>query len=99
MPQCITCKHYFKNIYNHISQGLCHYDSACKEAVVLLHDDNGINENTSAEQYCDELHDFVHHDDNDICNCLSKRWKTTATSIVTTKNNTEEADELVDREF
>jgi len=75
MPQCIMCKCYFKNIYNHISQGLCHHDSACNEGVVVLHGDNGVNENSSAEHCYDELHEFVHHDDNEICNCLSKRLK------------------------
>jgi len=66
----------------------------------LLHVDSGVNENSLAEQCCDELHEFVHHDDNEICNHLSKRSKTTTTTaIVTTRNSTDEPDELVDREF
>ena len=93
------CKHYFKNIYNHISQGLCHRDLACKEAVVFLHGDNGVNENSSVERCYDELHEFVHDDDNEICNHLSKRLKTTTAAIVITRNCTDEWDELVDREF
>jgi len=99
MPQCTICKHYFKNIYNHISQGLCCNDSAHKEAVVLIHGENGVIVNSSAEQCCDVLHEFVHHDDNETCNRLSKRLKTTTTAIVTTRNSTDEPDELVDREF
>jgi len=66
---------------------------------VLIHGDNGVNVNSSAEQCCDELHESVCHDDNEICNCLSKRLKTTRTAIVTTRNSTDEPDELVDREF
>jgi len=66
----------------------------------LIHDNNGVNVNSTAEQCCDELHEFVCHDDNEICNCLSKRLKTTTTTtIVTTRNSTEEPDELVDRKF
>ena len=99
MPQCTICKRYFKNIYNYISQGLCHNDSAHKEAVVLIHGNNGVNVNSTVEQCCDELHEFVHHGDNEICNCLSKRLKTTTTAIVTTRNSTDEPDELVHREF
>jgi len=99
MSQCTICKRYFKNIYNHISQGLCRNDLAHKEAVVLIHGENGVNVNSSVEQCCDELHESVHHDDNETCNRLSKWLKTTTTAIVTTSNSTDEPDELVDREF
>jgi len=69
---------------------------AHKQAVVLLHGDNGIHGNSSLEQYCDEV---VHCDENEISNYLSKRLKTTTTTILTSRHTTEEPDELVNREF
>ena len=99
MPQCMTFKRYFINIYNHISQGRCHHDLVCNDRVVVLNGDNGVNENSSPEHCSDELHEVGHHDDNEICNHVSKRLKSTTTTMVSTRKSTEKIDELVDREF
>jgi len=58
MPQCNTCKPFFKNIYNHISQSLCHHDLTSKQAASLLHGDNQVHENSSSELCCDDEDKF-----------------------------------------
>jgi len=65
----------------------------------VLNGDDGVNQNSSPEHSSDELHEVGRDDDNEICNRVSKRLKTTTTTVVSTRKCTETTDELVDREF
>jgi len=92
------CKRYFKNIYNHISQGICHHDLVCND-VVVLNGEDGVNENSSPEHCSAQLHEVGQNHVNEICNHVSKRLKSTTTTMVSTRKSTEKTDELVNREF
>jgi len=65
----------------------------------VLNGDDGVNQNSSPEHSSDELHEVGRDDDNEICNRVSKRLKTTTTTVVSKRKCTETIDELVDKEF
>ena len=92
MPQCNTCKQFFKNIYNHISQGLCHQVLASK------HVDRGVQDHSPLER-CSEKEAFLGSDINDICDHPSKRSRISTTTSSNARNGMDTTDELVNREF
>jgi len=92
MPQCNMCKQFFKNIYNHILQGLCHHVLASK------HVNKGVHDHCSLEQ-CSDVEDLLGSDLNDRCDCPSKRSRISTNTTSNTRNSTDMTDELVNGEF